>query len=92
MHKELDTVPSYPSLPSKLICKLLSLTLHVCQCYSYPRVLHLFFFNFLNHPTRYMQTACEAQILATSSTFTNWAHETYFLCRQILKPMKFMPR
>lgn len=32
MHKELDTVPSYPSLPSKLICKLLSLTLHVCQC------------------------------------------------------------
>ncbi|KAL6861185.1 hypothetical protein ACP4OV_016885 [Aristida adscensionis] len=28
MHKELDTIPSYPSLPSKLICKLLSLTLH----------------------------------------------------------------
>ncbi|GJN00665.1 hypothetical protein PR202_ga17861 [Eleusine coracana subsp. coracana] len=28
MNKELDTIPSYPSLPSKLICKLLSLTLH----------------------------------------------------------------
>ncbi|XP_062233390.1 auxin response factor 16 isoform X1 [Phragmites australis] len=28
VHKELDTIPSYPSLPSKLICKLLSLTLH----------------------------------------------------------------
>ncbi|KAL5223779.1 hypothetical protein ABZP36_010418 [Zizania latifolia] len=28
MHKELDNIPGYPSLPSKLICKLLSLTLH----------------------------------------------------------------
>ncbi|CAM0913240.1 unnamed protein product [Alopecurus aequalis] len=28
MHKEVDIIPNYPSLPSKLICKLLSLTLH----------------------------------------------------------------
>ncbi|KAM0918320.1 hypothetical protein ACQ4PT_008894 [Festuca glaucescens] len=27
MHKEVDIIPNYPSLPSKLICKLLSLTL-----------------------------------------------------------------
>ncbi|PNT76268.1 hypothetical protein BRADI_1g46602v3 [Brachypodium distachyon] len=29
MNKEVDVIPNYPSLPSKLICKLLSLTLHV---------------------------------------------------------------
>lgn len=47
MHKEVDIIPNYPSLPSKLICKLLSLTLHVCvlppfllwlQCDSLPFV------------------------------------------------------
>jgi len=29
MHKDIDSIPSYPSLPSKLICVLLSVTLHV---------------------------------------------------------------
>ncbi|KAJ1698660.1 hypothetical protein LUZ63_007172 [Rhynchospora breviuscula] len=28
MHKELDSIPSYPNLPSKLICRLHSCTLH----------------------------------------------------------------
>ncbi|ONK66061.1 uncharacterized protein A4U43_C06F3760 [Asparagus officinalis] len=28
MHKEIDSIPSYPSLPSKLICVLLSVTRH----------------------------------------------------------------
>lgn len=31
MHKDTDSIPSYPSLPSKLICLLHNVTLHVCE-------------------------------------------------------------
>ncbi|GFQ06909.1 auxin response factor 7, partial [Phtheirospermum japonicum] len=34
MQKEADSIPSYPNLPSKLICMLHNVTLHVCQVLS----------------------------------------------------------
>lgn len=34
MQKETDFIPNYPNLPSKLICMLHNVTLHVCNLFA----------------------------------------------------------